>query len=110
MNDRNKIMSQVVKNLAANSFSISGDANENADRTIKATKQLYYHLFNKRFAGVEDANLVTTDRYIIGVNTVGQSLKNPSYDLRSAPACPKFVVSPFLNSTIEPDFNIKSLE
>ena len=66
--------------------------------------------FSHAQVGVEDANLVTTDRYIIGVNTVGQSLKNPSYDLRSAPACPKFVVSPFLNSTIEPDFNIKSLE
>lgn len=55
--DIDSFSSQVVKNLAANSFSISGDANENADRTIKATKQLYYHLFNKRFAGVEDANL-----------------------------------------------------
>lgn len=66
--------------------------------------------FSHAQVGVEDANLVTTDRYIVGVNTVGNSLKNPSYDLRSAPACPKFVVSPFLNSTIEPDFNIKSLE
>ena len=45
--------------------------------------------FSHAQVGVEDANLVTTDRYIIGVNTVGQSLKNPSYDLRSAPACPK---------------------
>ena len=55
--DIESFSASVVKNLAANSFSISGDANDNADRTIKATKQLYYHLFNKRFAGVEDANL-----------------------------------------------------
>jgi len=55
--DIESFSASVVKNLAANSFSVSGDANDNADRTIKATKQLYYHLFNKRFAGVEDANL-----------------------------------------------------
>ena len=66
--------------------------------------------FSHAQVGVDDSNLVTTDRYIVGVNTVGNSLKNPSYDIRSAPPCPKFVVSPFLNSTIEPDFNIKGFE
>ena len=55
--DIESFSASVVKNLAANSFTVSGDANDNADRTIKATKQLYYHLFNKRFAGIEDANL-----------------------------------------------------
>ena len=45
----------------------------------------------------------------IGVNTIGQSLKNPTYDIRGAPPNPKFVVSPFLNSTIEPDTNLKGL-
>jgi len=55
--DIESFASSVVKNIAENSFSVSGDANHNATETIKATKQLYYHLFNKRFAGVEDANL-----------------------------------------------------
>ena len=55
--DIESFSASVVKNIAANSFSVSGDANHNAKETIKATKQLYYHLFNKRFAGVEDANL-----------------------------------------------------
>lgn len=45
----------------------------------------------------------------IGINTIGTSLKNPSYDLRGAPPNPKFVVSPWNNSTIEPDTNFKSL-
>ena len=45
----------------------------------------------------------------IGTDTVGQSLKNATYDLRSAPPNPKFVVSPWQNSTIEPDYNIKPL-
>jgi hypothetical protein len=57
----------------------------------------------------DSTSLVTTDRYIVGVNTVGQSLKNASYDLRAQPPCPKFKVSPWNNSTIEPDFNIKPL-
>jgi hypothetical protein len=45
----------------------------------------------------------------IGVNTIGSSKKNASYDLRGAPSCPKYVVSPFLNSSIEPDNNLKPL-
>ena len=65
--------------------------------------------FSHAQVNVNDENLVVTDRYIIGVNTVGQSLKNPSYDLRASPACPKFTVSPWQQSTIEPDFNIKNL-
>jgi hypothetical protein len=45
----------------------------------------------------------------IGINTIGTSLKNSSYDIRGAPSCPKSVVSPFLNSSIEPDLNYKPL-
>lgn len=45
----------------------------------------------------------------IGVDTVGQSRKNATYDLRAAPPCPKFIVSPWSNSTIEPDYNTKPL-
>jgi hypothetical protein len=45
----------------------------------------------------------------IGINTIGTSLRNASYDIRGAPSNPKFVVSPFLNSSIEPDVNLKPL-
>ena len=55
--DIDSFASSVVKDLAANSFSLSGDANDNADRAIVATKQLYYHLFNKRFAGIKEPDL-----------------------------------------------------
>jgi hypothetical protein len=44
----------------------------------------------------------------VGNNTVGSSLKNPSYDIRGNEACPKFVVSPWMQSSIEPDININS--
>jgi hypothetical protein len=45
----------------------------------------------------------------IGIDTVGQSKKNATYDFRAAPPNPKFVVSPWMNSTIEPDYNTKPL-
>jgi len=45
----------------------------------------------------------------IGVNTIGTSLKNASYDIRGTPANPKFVVSPWLQSSIESDVNLKPL-
>ena len=45
----------------------------------------------------------------IGVNTIGTSKKNASYDIRRAPPCPKKVLSPWLQSSIDPDINIKTL-
>jgi len=45
----------------------------------------------------------------IGVNTIGSSKRIASHDLRAQYPNPKFVVSPFLNSSVEPDLNIKPL-
>lgn len=45
----------------------------------------------------------------IGINTIGTSLRNASYDVRGVPSSPKFAVSPWLNSSIEPDTNLKPL-
>jgi len=47
---------------------------------------------------------------LIGVNTVGQSLRNSSWDLRSEPPNPQVVVSPWLQSTIEPELSRRPLE
>merc|ERR1712166_72536 len=53
--------------------------------------------------------MINTERYIIGVNTVGQSLKNPTYDIRGTIPNPKYSVSPWNNSTYEADYNLKPL-
>lgn len=45
-----------------------------------------------------------------GINTVGQTLRNANLDLRSDPPNPRTSVSPFLNSTIEPDTFRRPLE
>ena len=47
---------------------------------------------------------------LIGINTVGQSLRNANYQLRSEPANPQIPVSVFNNSTIEPDTNRRDFE
>ena len=48
--------------------------------------------------------------YNIGINTVGQTLRNANLQLRSEPPCPTVRVSPFLNSTIEPDVSRRPFE
>lgn len=45
----------------------------------------------------------------MGVNTVGSSLRYGTHDIRGDVACPKILVSPWLNSTIEPDTNLKGI-
>lgn len=45
----------------------------------------------------------------IGINTIGTSLRNASYDLRAEPANPRQIVSPFLNSSIESNVNLKPM-
>ena len=47
---------------------------------------------------------------LIGINTVGQSMRNANLQLRSEPANPQVPVSVFNNSTIEPDMNRRDFE
>lgn len=46
----------------------------------------------------------------IGVNTVGQSLRNANRQLRSEPANPQVAVSPWLMSSIGPDLDRRPLD
>ena len=48
--------------------------------------------------------------YHIGLDTIGQTLKNANYQLRSDPIIEKKEVSPWLQSTIEPDYGRIPLE
>jgi hypothetical protein len=57
---------------------------------------------------VRDQNFLTAGA-LVGVDTVGSSLRNASYDLRSSEPNPRGVW-PIMNSTIEPDIWRKSLE
>jgi hypothetical protein len=58
---------------------------------------------------IDDNNLINPDRYIIGINSVASSLKISSHDIRGGVPINKYVVSPWNNSSVAPDTNIKSL-
>ena len=48
--------------------------------------------------------------YHIGIDTVGQSLRNANLQIRSEPPNPQLNVGPWMNTTIQPDFMRPSLE
>jgi hypothetical protein len=56
-----------------------------------------------------DQNFLTAG-YHVGVNTVGQTLRNANRQIRSEPPNPQVKVSPWLQSTIETDTNRRPLE
>lgn len=87
--------------------------NKNYDAKDFLPKEINDDWFNTDFSqakyNINDDKLINTEKYIIGINTVGQSLKNASYDIRGSVNVPKFSVSPWNNSTTEADYNIKPL-
>ena len=58
---------------------------------------------------LKDKNFLQSG-YHIGINTVGQTLRNANLQLRSEPPCPQVKVSPWAQSTIEPDVSRKPFE
>lgn len=65
---------------------------------------------NPQGAGtLKDKNFLQAAHHI-GINTVGQTQRNANLQLRSEPPNPQVKVSPWLQSTIDPDVNRKPLE
>jgi len=58
---------------------------------------------------LENVNLLQAGHHT-GINTVGSSLRNANLQLRSEPPNPQTQVSPWMNSTIEPDLMRTPLE
>jgi hypothetical protein len=58
---------------------------------------------------LKDRNFLQSGHHI-GINTVGQTKRNPNLQLRSEPPNPQVKVSPWLQSTIDPDTNRKPFE
>jgi hypothetical protein len=56
-----------------------------------------------------DQNFLTSG-FHIGINTVGQSLRNANRQVRSEPLNPQLKVSPWMQTTIEADINRRPLE
>ena len=58
---------------------------------------------------LEDQNFLNAG-FHVGVNTVGQSLRNANMQIRSEPPNPQRKVGPWMQSTIEPDLSRRALE
>jgi|TARA_B110000046_G_C12779456_1_gene308349 hypothetical protein len=58
---------------------------------------------------LQDVNLLEAGAHI-GINSVGQSLRNANRQLRSDPPNPQVNVSPWMNTTIGPDLPRRPLE
>ena len=65
---------------------------------------------NPTGAGNLDGKNFLDSGHHIGINTVGQTLRNANLQLRSEPPNPQVQVSPFLNTSIEPDTNRRYFE
>jgi len=93
----------------------SGDKKKMTPQDLFKVDELLPQEVNKNWFEVMPEPIKIKNRHLInvtrpvGVNTIGTSLKNASYDVRGTPVNPKFVVSPWLVSTIEPDLNTKGL-
>ena len=64
--------------------------------------------FSKLNPSIEKQNFLDAGAHI-GLDTIGQSLRNANYQLRADPPNPQNNVSPWMNSTIQPDPERKSL-
>jgi hypothetical protein len=58
---------------------------------------------------LKDRNFLQSG-YHIGINTVGQTLRNANLQIRSEPPCPQIRVSPWAQSTIQADVSRKPFE
>ena len=85
------------------------DVLSSADLLPQDADSLYAQVNPAGQGSLQDQNFLTAG-YHIGINTVGQSLRNANRQLRSEPANPQVKVSPWQQSTIEPDINRRPLE
>ena len=58
---------------------------------------------------LKDKNFLQAGHHV-GVNTVGQTLRNPNLQLRSEPPNPQVKVSPWQQTTMDPDVNRRPFE
>jgi len=85
------------------------DVLSSADLLPRDADSLYAQVNPSGQGSLADQNFLTAG-YHVGINTVGQSLRNANRQLRSEPPNPQVKVSPWQQTTIEPDINRRPLE
>ena len=85
------------------------DVLNSADLLPRDANSLWAQVAPNGQGALSDQNFLTAG-YHIGINTVGQTLRNANRQLRSEPPNPQVKVSPWNQTTIEPDINRRPLE
>ncbi len=85
------------------------DVLASADLLPRDANSLWAQVNPSGQGSLADQNFLTAG-FHIGINTVGQTLRNANLQLRSDPLCPQVKVSPWMQTTIEPDINRRPLE
>lgn len=92
-----------------NNLAEAKNSNLNSGDLLPVDNYVNEYNVNKPTVSYYDANLTVNTIEKIGVDTQGSSKRNATQDIRGNVPCPKFVVSPWNNSTIDPDTNLKTL-
>lgn len=79
------------------------------DLLPKDTNSQWAQLNPRGSGDLNNVNLLQAG-YLYGINTVGSSLRNANLQVRSEPPNPQVQVSPWMNTTIEPDLMRTPLE
>ena len=85
------------------------DVLSSADLLPRDANSLWAQVNPSGQGSLADQNFLTAG-FHVGINTVGQTLRNANRQLRSEPLNPQVKVSPWLQTTIEPDINRRPLE
>ena len=85
------------------------DSMTSADLLPRDANSLWAQVSPSGQGSLADQNFLTSG-FHIGINTVGQTLRNANRQLRSEPLNPQVKVSPWQQTTIEPDINRRPLE
>jgi hypothetical protein len=100
---------QAANNTQLPSECYPKDVLTSADLLPRDANSLHAQVVPSGQGALSDQNFLTAG-YHIGINTVGQTLRNANRQLRSEYPNPQTVCSPWLNTTIEPDINRRPLE
>ena len=85
------------------------DVLSSADLLPRDADSLWAQVAPSGQGSLQDKNFLTAG-FHVGINTVGQTLRNANHQLRSDPPNPQVKVSPWNQTTIEADTNRRPLE
>ena len=101
-----------VKQMAAPAASAVASGPANTNELLPADANIQWAALNP--VNMNQGSILNNELLIaghhIGLDTIGQSLKNPNLQLRSDPIIPKQDVGPWNQSTYEPDYGRIPLE